>query len=516
MAALHVRHHGIPDGFSGPIVMSFPQGPPPPGGGAPPLALSYTRGASSKRAHQRTLAAEGASSSFAASNFGRAGGDSAGACRVAVCVLNPKRTRLDVFEVDGGGGVFALQADGARGLAARQGGEAAAGAAAAAPADNLEGKESWERRAALLADFGSKKKQRLVAAAKANVVTAEAVSAAHEASLALVRSAGASGAGDIAAAAVAVGGVGAGGGVAPPPPAAGGVAAAISQAGLEAARARVLPPFNRFASAPSDAYPVETLLPAEPSGAGIRSAVRALLKAAAPPPGGALPPLPPAVAASTFASERVAALLRAHADGALQKADAARRLACALYAAHLVALYCAGDRLWWGGGAEGEGGGGGGGAPRVVAPRAIAPGAAEALAADAPLLAHSLRLFTAAYARGEGGARTPCAHPPGGAAAAGVEFQRQGEGGSKLLAWLGVAALSAAEGWTLDLASLAKDLRVPVVELAKSFRELGCACAPVRGGGAAAGEGAGRAFIVSYTATLKAPLAFPALKKGGK
>jgi hypothetical protein len=507
---LHVRHHGIPDGFSGPIVMSFPQGPPR--DAAPPLSLTYTRGAAaSRRAQQRSLAAEGPAVSYAASNFGLAGSAAAGGTRVAVCVLNPKRTRLDVFEADGGA-VFALHADGARGLAARRGG--AGGGAAEA----LDGKAAWERRAALLADFGSKKKQRLVAAQKANVVTAEAVSAAHEASLALARGAGASSDGGAAAAAAAAAAAeGAGAAAAAAAAAAGGVTAAISAAGQEAARARVLPPFNRFATAPGDAYPVDTLLPKEPAGAGLRSAVRALLKAAAQPEERALALLPPAAALSAFAREAVGALLRAHAGGALPKADAARRLACALYAAHLAALHCAGDRLW---AAAGAAGGGEGGAPlRLVAPRASAPGAAAALADDAPLLAHSLRQFTVAYARGEGGARTPCAHPPAGAAAADVEFQRQGEGGSKLLAWLGVAALSAGEGWAMDLGALAKDLRVPVVELAKSFRELGCACAPVRGAGAAAaagGGGEGRAFIVSYTATLKAPLVFPALKKGGK
>ena len=499
---------------SGPIVATFLQGPPPRSvplqrGSAPeaPLAYSYACGGAGegKRAQHRRLRAESTAVAYSAQNFGAEAGG--GAYRYAVGVVSRKRGVLELYEADGGGAVFGLQADGARGLMALLGEEGAAAQASSA----LAGLDARAKRDALVDSFGSQKKKKMESARKANIVDVNAVAAAQEVS------------GGAAAAAAAAAAAGSEGGS--------GAAADIS--GREEVRKRLLPPFDAAAAVPSDAYPLDTLLTPE-AAALLKPLARALLKAAAPgaaraeggegegegegeeaseaAPSTELPAeaealLPTSFQACSHAREALQRLLALRVSGALDKGEAAQRLQCLLYAAHLIALYQCGKVL----------------KARTVPPLPAAAAAAAAAAAshspaeeglsldariDDSLALAGLSLSRFYEARWR---RNNLPVPPQDLAAmAGVSTQvtymRTPESEKRLLYHIGALALRG-DGFSLQIRALAEDMRISAVLLSKAFRELGCACVKDKGGAAGGGVGG---FVV----TLKLPLTFPLPPRG--
>jgi hypothetical protein len=141
-------------GGSGPIVLSFLQGPPPhsvplsatSGDAEAPLVLRYLGGAGDgRRAHHRRLEAESASIVYSAQNFGESVGGGPPGYRYAVGVVSRKRDSVRLYEADGGGAVFGLQADASRGLTLLLG---EAGAALARESTELGGMDSRAKRSA--------------------------------------------------------------------------------------------------------------------------------------------------------------------------------------------------------------------------------------------------------------------------------------------------------------------------------------------------------------------------------
>jgi len=496
-----------------------------------------------KRAHQRQLVAEGGSVLYSASNYGIRGTSIASAgYRYAVCVVSKKRSRLDVYEADGGGCVFGLEADASRGLASLYGD--------APLVSSMEGMDFLAKRDALIKSFGSQKKKRMEATRKANIVNVDAVAGAAEVSInaATSSSIAAKGKATVSAqggeAVLQQSGDSVGDSSAQEVPPTSSAAAAEDEA-----RRRLLPPFNKFATSPHDAYPLEGILP-PPIAASLRTNLSPLLKALRSlgkkvPEGGTLPSpldspmvtgfLPTAALDSKFSRSCLASVFSGYALGTLDKEAASRRILCCLYASILTALLSISSRAFLlkrrtdtrssgveamdrgadSSFADTAGGGGGGdtqGDYTVVGAPALN---------DCPweVLQFSLIKFSQAQESPRPGFESH-------------RYVKSEESSKRLLYHTAILALTARD-FSLDAGLLADDLKLTPMELVKIFKEMGCKSRKLKKGeggeddeGGTEGEADGggedtRAGLhglssTSYIVTLAGPPQFSAPSRGGK
>ena len=521
MSVMHV--HEISDSTSGPIVASFVQGPPPLSvpsstAGVPsltgvvphPLTLSYLRG-EGKRAHQRQLIAEGSSVLYSASNHGILGTSvSSSGYRYAVCVVSKKRSRVDVYEADGGGCVFGLEADSSRGLASLYGD--------APLVSSMEGMDYLAKRDALIKSFGSQKRKKMEATRKANIVNVDAVAGAAEVSVNAAAASSQAALGKASAAAL-LASSGSGGDHLP---LASLTANAAAAAGEEETRRRLLPPFNPFATSAHDAYPLEGVLPPsvadllkpllsplfralrgltkrEAAAAAAASVAAAAAAVSSPPPD---PPssspldspsiiacLPASALASKFSRACLESICTGYVKGTLEKEEAARRILCCLYASHLLALAAPTQKklkvvLHASGGAGVGGGGGGGYRVRGIPTLDDSPSA---------LLASSLNEFFELQVNGL--TQAPAGEGDTHLSVEGL-YVRTAEGGKRLEYRTAILALTAWD-FSMDVGLLGDDLKVTPTSMVKVFKDLGCSATSKKvegkkeeeGGGEGEGEG---------------------------
>jgi hypothetical protein len=528
-------------------------------------------------------------------------------------VYNPKRKRMDLYPVEGGA-VLGLH------LTAVHGSGAAASASG-----GLEGMGMRERRDMVIADFGSKKKQKMERSRKANIVDVTAVAAAGDIAGALRTGSKATARKAGEADAAAAGAAGSGG-------AGLGTSAAKVEDALMRARVATLPPFDLSAPTPSRAYPLERIF--TPTlykliAASAHAFTKAVQEAAASTvdseaaPAAAVAgdgdaeaatagrPAPGTVEEavwrfgrdSEFVKDRLtrlaarvlgeaegggaeqeeeeeeeeeeedeeevsdtnvvdssAALARKRKQAAARKAAKAgraggrrnkaddvptfKKLCCLMYLKHLLALHRAPEELRY----------------RRIPVRK--PGAVKGDDADAaaeeevtetrlaipqlrfipdPIVSVLLDTFTETRgdtraSRGLAGAALSAASGSASSAAAGaggegelpaVVYARTPALTDKLRAYAAVMTL-AVDGYSTDVRSLARDMRIVPAKLSLAYKELGCTIKPVRAEGAGSGPAAAgadadaeeasgkgtRGAVESYSATLRVPLTFPALKLG--
>lgn len=175
-----------------------------------------------------------------------------------VGVYNTKRNRMDLYPLEGDA-VIGLHLTAVTGsVSARTVG----GAGSSGVSGGLEGLNARERRDMVIADFGSKQKQKMERSRKANIVDIAAVAAAGDIAGALK-----SGSSKATAAAAATGGAeGEGEGASSSSSGAAGIgatSAAKVDAALMRARLATLPPFDDKATQASRAYPLERMIPGE-------------------------------------------------------------------------------------------------------------------------------------------------------------------------------------------------------------------------------------------------------------
>ncbi len=445
-----------------------------------PLVLRYLGGAGDgRRAHHRRLEAESASIVYSAQNFGESVGGGPPGYRYAVGVVSRKRDSVRLYEADGGGVVFGLQADASRGLTLLLG---EAGAALARESTELGGMDSRAKRDALVDTFGSQKKKKMESARKANIVDVNAVAAAQEVSGGAAANASAAAAEAAAGLAETSGGAG---------------AAEASNRGL------LLPPFNLAAAQLTECYPLDTLLTPEVI-ALLRPLAKSILKAdkgsqaeeggggreeggggggsssSSAAPAAAVEALLPASFNSCAHSRAVLLrLLALVASSQVEFAEASKRLQCLLYAAHLISLFHCG---------------------RTLKPRDDGAPFHASLGGQMDLAALSLHRFYEARSK-----KSNLPVDTGGALSGKFVFCRTDLCEKRMLYHIAALALRA-EDFSLQLGPLAADMRISPVVLSKTFRELGCSCTKEKVGG---GEGGG-----AFLAVLKLPFQFPLAPKG--
>ena len=392
-----------------------------------------------------------------------------------------KRNRLSLAPVETGG-VFRLE------LTASLGGLAAGGP-----------KSDRARQALLISDFGSRKKQKMEVSRQANIVDVRAIAAASEvghhlqaATAAAVSAGKADNSGSATAAASTDAATGA----------ARGTVGAKLEATLLAGRIATLPPFDASADSPEQAYPLSGILSMEVLEAlepDARRVVRAM-------DAGGLEDSRDATVSelsrgSLFVADRLRVLLslrllskhttEAVTDG-VRRSVAKTRGAALSFLAMLLQLHRAPNTLYFRLQRPPTEAAVAGGSDDAAAPDSAEP-AIPSLAGIQPSAVHHLvgRFAEARPTAGEAAA----AHP--------FFFVRTEELRDRLIAHAAILALII-DGFSTDVRLLASDLRMPVAKLATMLREAGCSAEPVRESGA----------IVSYSATLKAPLVFPKLKFG--
>jgi len=418
----------------------------------------------------------------------------------------------------------------------------------------------------VIADFGSKKKQKMERSRKANIVDVTAIAAVEDVAEAL-RGSSAAASAAAAAAAAAAGGTG-GGDADDDTEAAEGEAAPTTTSGkkvaasLAASRAATLPPWNVRATAPADIYPVEGWMPDAVVDAYDGPATAFVTKVQ----GGEVD-VATAVdgfgrGGGEYVRNRLAYLGTRLADLAGSTDDGARKATRALKRKVRIVLYlkalfdlaaAPGDLRFKeiaiaGGKAEAAAAAAAAAADAATAAGVDAEAVAAVLggdgeaAADAPpvptrtaipqlrfapdaVVAHLLATFT-----------VPTVDMKATAAAGSKVYKRTPQLVDKLRSYIAVATLTV-DDFALDVAPVARALKLVPVKFAQLYREAGCTLTAVRSeapgaGGAAAAAAAGAAAaaagaeggsssaaggagsVASYVAKLTAPLVFPKLKIG--
>lgn len=185
-----------------------------------------------------------------------------------VGVYNTKRKRMDLYPLEGDA-VIGLHLTAVTGSVSSR---TVGGAGSSGVSGGLEGLNARERRDMVIADFGSKKKQKMERSRKANIVDIAAVAAAGDIAGALkagsskaTAAAGADGEGEGSSSSAGAGGIGA-------------TSAAKVDAALMRARLATLPPFDDKATQASRAFPLERMIPGDVFRAMARTA-SALMRA---------------------------------------------------------------------------------------------------------------------------------------------------------------------------------------------------------------------------------------------
>lgn len=362
-------------------------------------------------------------------------------------------------------------------------------------------KSDRARQALLINDFGSRKKKKMEVSRQANIVDVRAVAAAGEVGQHLQASSAGRNAGTPEECAA---------------DGATGTAGSKLAATLLAGRVATLPPFDPAADTPEGAYPLGGII-SDSVFEALEPSVRLVVKAMEGGDAAAQDTQATALVAQlSFGSEHVAERLRAllclrvqrkrsaggeattEEAGAIRRSAAKTRAGCLVFLAQLLLLHRAPNSLHFRlppppppPGADG----GAAGAEEADT-AAAAPPAEPTIPALAGIPAAVVSQLLARFTE---------ARPAIGAAAAVHPsfYVRSDELRDRLVAHAAVLALIA-DGFSLDVSLLARDLRLPLAKVAMFLREAGAAVEPVRDSGA----------VVSYTSTLKAPLVFPKLKYG--
>ena len=353
------------------------------------------------------------------------------------------------------------------------------------------------RQALLISDFGSRKKQKMEVSRQANIVDVKAVAASSEvgqhlqaASLAAAAGRGASAdSGDVRS-----------------------TVGSKLEATLHDGRVATLPPFDASADTPEGAYPLSGIMSAEVFEA-LEPNARLILNAMEGGGDATREKTKALISKLSKESQHVTSRLdtlvgmrlqRKHSDksaaagaesGGIRRSAAKSRAGCLLFLAQLLQLHRASHSLHYR-------------SPRTPATTSAevplptdfpseSPGEPSIPAlADMPpgVVTELLARYTEARAAS---GEASSVHPS--------YYVRTEELRDRLVAHAAVLALIV-DGFTMDLRLLAGDLRLPLAKVSTMLREAGCTVEPVREGGT----------VVSYVATLKAPLVFPKLKYGRK
>jgi len=570
-ASVKIRVHAASATSTGPVLASFLPGPPPErsltgragdGGEAQFERLRFQYSADSARPSRVQLSAVNATVSYEARNSGESAPPARADVRYLLGALSRKRGRLDVYEVDAGGCVLGMRLT-------RVAGSGAAASAAASAAEQAANLGEGARRDILISSFGSRKKQAMDAATKANVINPAAVQARAGVTAALAGAARAAVAAAEEEEAARGGGGGGGGGGSVVPgvmrlaAGLGATSAAKVEASLMDARRGKLPPFDTGAGAPSEAYPLVALLPPQVAEAlmgeagegGVADALAAVAAAAAAgggdPSGQLQEGLRELYRGSAAALELARAAVeevlaegaappppRAHKAGGAAggggqrlplRAALADRLCAALLLRHLLAMHRAGDRLSFkpprpAPAPEAAGGGEGAGAEGAPAPPPEGAWCIPDLrwVPAGGLLEHMLASFCEARAAPAGGGAGG-EEPPGGGVPPGRAqreiFVRTPDLKDRLSCHMAAAALHAhgfpppaSARHLYDLAPLARDMRTTPQAAAAVFRELGCRAEPVRASAASLGAAAAAAAAEAGEEPAEAA---PAQRRGG-
>ena len=492
-------------------------------------ALRYSVTLDAARPARRKVTARSHRVSYEAQNYGSEG-TLRGPFRYLVGVHDKATGVVQLMEVDTGG-VLGLQLT------------SVSGQAGAAAAGGLAGVDDRGRRDLLISSFGSRKKQRMDASAKTNIVRVANIKAAGSVATGLT---------DSAARSHAAGAVE--GAAATTPLDLGATSAAKVEASLMAARRATLPPFDLEATDPALAYPLDGVLPPD-----VRTAFYDTVQELVGHVGGEEPPhtgwLRSLSKGSDYVVDRLLEVVRTGSDASggevpaasssgggergrgaagASRASTPDRLAATLLMGAMVALFRAGMKLAYrmpkvDVGAEGagvssstadvegavEGGGAEDGGDDAPAPAPREPLIAALKGVPSPVVAHLLATFTEARL-GEHGAGVD-----------GVLYVRTPELTDRLASALCVLSLhvDGCSGGLCDAALLARDLRLTHAELGRFYRELGATTAAGAGrrgaaGAAAAGGEEGEGAVVEGAAavglivTLRAPIVFPKMKLG--
>lgn len=385
-----------------------------------------------------------------------------------------------MYEADGGGALFSLVPGAVKASSTAAAADVQSGA-------ELGALDSMRARREVLVDaFGSRKKQAMERTRKSNIVNPDAVAAGVDVAAMLAVSARADAASRPGAGAVADGDDD-------------GDATAAADATADATH--LLPPVNRFAGAPEDAYPIDRLIriAALDALAPLVDNLLALAKACkksmtAGAAVGAASPAPDSAAANDDASALTSAVIAAsrgslHVQHALMAAVAPResekkaarrkRVLTLAYLAVLLSLH---------------------GADKSVRPTEDSSGTMSASAAldglPSTLAADVLGFFYEARGKKSG---QPVAAPSD--LSRDVVFVRSREATDRIRGYAVCLALVAADDCSTPLALLAADFRIAQRELAKYCRALGANVTPQEGD---------RTQLI---ARIKIPLVFPVAKR---
>jgi hypothetical protein len=391
-------------------------------------------------------------------------------------VVNKRKGRLTVVPVETGG-VFKLQMTAAFGAAP-----------VAAPTSDKARAEQ------LIADFGSRKKQKMEVSRQANIVNVHAVAGVGEVGQQLQTASSR----DAADSEI---------------PSSSTTGEAKANATLLAARVATLPPFNASAADPQGVYPLAGIV-SQTAFAVLEHPAKLVVRAMEA--GSAETELIASMSSgSEFVADRLRALLgqriaRKHAEevtaepergetgagSTIRKSAAKTRAASLVYLGYLLALHRAPERLHF---------------RTPESETAAATGADAAAAAlvegepkepyipslagiPASIVTELLERFT--EPRGASGLA--------GAARPG-QYVRTLELRDRLVAHAVVLALLI-DDLTTDARLLAADLRMSLAKVATMFREAGCTVEPIRD------SSDGASAVVSYRAQLRTPLTFPKMK----
>ena len=472
----------------------------------PRLRVSYA--ADTVRAARREVRAHNSAVQYEARNFGD-NSASRGVYRYVLGVVDRTLHKIDMYDADGVYGLQQVRVTGRNATIVAVGG--------------LDGVTDQGRRDILISAFGSRKKQKMDASTKSNIVNVKAVAAAADVALSLrtVSAAVAAAAADAASDSEDAGEV---------------VAAAVGSttqikvdASLAASRSAKLPPFNATTRHPARAYPLRGLLPRAWMDA-MASEIDAISAACNASTSKAESVLQQGSDEGTAAAmrrsasrhsefvqsrlERLSSLSSGSAASAAAgdvanddstDAAASRRTTVALLlrVAQLLSLHNAATRLTFrsppAGLTDGEAAADSTG-PYIPALRGVPREAVDDL----------LQNF--------------CEKQDLDASSV---FVRTPDLQDRLTAHVAALSLHVDEAWTQpgsDVSALARDMRLSPAKLASLFRELGCVTTPIRAGDAEphdpldgkvteAGSGRG-AGISGYRVYLKAPLVFPKPKMG--
>ena len=217
--------------------------------------LQFQYAADRSRPEKRQLTAANDTVSYEARNHGE-GVAPPSDVKYLLGVVSRKRGRMDVYDADGGGVIYgmrlkAVRGSGAESAAARGGGEHAL--------------DDRARRDILISAFGSRKKQAMDASQKANIINPNAVAAAAGVAKTITKSAAsaATGGGASSSSSASKGGSIVPDVVTVDPALLGSTSSAKVETSLMEARRAKLPPFRLDAESPSEAYPLEGLMPSD-------------------------------------------------------------------------------------------------------------------------------------------------------------------------------------------------------------------------------------------------------------